>query len=292
MNLKEKPIELLQNNVVETAHHFAVKHKIKVIGSNAKRGLLFPSDLDFASEFKQRPKALANELKKVFQNKKFMNQFYFMDFKCGLDKRFAPFKEEEREKWLLRWTPKDVIRGYVKLHDGKKKSLEDALQDDTTIKIDWIMKNPLLECSLNIQYKQEPPTKEEEIESLKKDVEFYLKENTMKSMKRLYSLLVLTKENKPLQKQLVDYFNSEVGIVNKGRNDLVLIQTLLEKHPNVKVDDEIQTIKANLGNVAWLDASLLKKMSVQTLDQTISSLQTILNQISKEILLELESQYF
>ena len=285
--LIEKPTELLQNEVVKTAHKFAVSNKIKVIGSNAMRGLLYPSDLDFISEFHQRPKALASELKKVFSDKKFMLSIYFMDFKCGLDTRFAPYKEEERDKWLLRWTPKDVKNGYVKLHDGETKSLEDCLLDNTIIKIDWIYRQPLVECSLNIQYKQEPPTKEEEIATLKEDINEYLKTNTMKSMKRLYSLLVLTKKNKPLQKQLVEYFNSPAGIVNKGRNDLVLIQTLLESHPFVDVDTEIQQIKANMGCVPWVSASVLKKMSRKTLDKTIEYLDDLLNKVSKSVLSEL-----
>ena len=288
MNLTEKPITLLQNNIVKTAHKFAVSNKIKIIGSQAKRGLLYPSDLDFYSEFHQRPKALASELKRVFSDKSFMKQVYFMDMKCGLDTRFAPYKEEDREKWLLRWKPKDIVNGFVKLHDGKTKSLEDALEDDTIIKIDWIYKEPLTECSINIQYKQTPPTKEEEMKSLKEDIDEYLKTNTMKSMKRLYSLLVLTKKDKPLQKKLVEYFNSDVGLVNKGKNDLELLQALLEKHPKVEVDNEIQEIKSNLGCVEWVSASLLKKLSRSTLDKTINELQTLLNKISKAVLAKLE----
>jgi len=282
--MKDKPIELLENQIVKSALKFAVTNKIKVIGSNAKRGFLFPSDLDFMSEFAQKPKALAEELKKIFKNKKFMNEIYFMDFKLGLDERFFPYEEKDRDKWLLRWTPKDVIRGYIKLHDGKKKFIEDCFDDDTIIKIDWIYKFPLTECSLNIYYNQKAITKEKEVESLKEDICEYLKTNTMKSMKRLFSLLVLTKKNKPLQKKLLDYFNSDVGIVNKGLNDLVLIKTLLEKYPNVDVDIEIQEVKANLGNVDWTDANVLKKMNVSTLNETISYLQETLNEISKKVL--------
>lgn len=282
--MKDKSLDLLENQIVKSAVRFAVTNKIKVIGSNAKRGILFPSDLDFLTEYAQRPKALSEELKKIFKNKKFMNEIYFMDFKLGLDERFFPYKDEDRDKWLLRWTPKDVINGYIKLYDGKKKFIEDCFDDDTIIKIDWIYKFPLTECSLNIYYNQTAITKEKEVESLKEDIREYLKTNTMKSMKRLYSLLVLTKKDKPLQKKLLDYFNSDVGIVNKGLNDLVLIKTLLEKYPNVDVYTEIQEIKANLANVDWTDANVLKKMSLSTLDETISYLQETLNEISKKVL--------
>jgi hypothetical protein len=290
--MKDKPIELLQDEVVKTAHKFAVTNKIKIIGSQAKRGILFPSDFDFVSEFKQRPKALAHELKKLFSNKRFMNTIYFMDFKCGLNPNFAPdYPELEREKWILRWSINDIKNGHIKLIGGGTKSLEDALEDDTTIKIDWILRDPIMECSMNIQYKQTLHTKEEEIESLKQDVQDYLKTNTMKSMKRLYSLLVVTNENKTLQTQLVDYFNSDVGIVNKAKNDLETIRLLLDKYPDVKVENEIQQVKQNLGCIDWLDEKRLKKMNVKTLHKTIDYLQNTLNTISKDVLANLTESF-
>jgi len=83
---------------------------------------------------------------------------------------------------------------------------------------------------------------------------------------------------------LIEYFNSDVGLVNKGKNDLELLQALLEKHPKVEVDNEIQEVKSNLGCVEWVSASLLKKLSRSTLDKTINELQILLNKISKAVL--------
>ena len=68
------------------------------------------------------------------------------------------------------------------------------------------------------------------IKGLKEDIDEYRETNTMKSMKRFYSLLIALGKEKNKQRQLVSYFNSPIGYVNKIKNDLELLMDLTDKH--------------------------------------------------------------
>jgi hypothetical protein len=317
--MDEKPITMLNNEVIKTAYKFSIQHKIKLLGSNSLRGMLYPSDFDFESELTDKRQALYLEFKKIFQDKKFMKGIYFMDFKCGIDKRFYPFNidnpllpkewrqkikkskyDEEliRETYILRWKPKDVINGYITLIDGNRKSFIDCLEDDTIIKVDWIVPvgDTFAECSTNYYYKQTPSTKEEIIEGLKEDIEEYRNKNTMKSMKRFYSLLVSLGKDKKKQKELVSYFNSPIGYVNKIKNDLELLMDLTDKH-EIKweiIESNIQMLKENLSNSVFpkdsvvLDLNTTQKNYKKKVNKVIDTLQKVLNEISKDILKKLE----
>ncbi len=43
--LKKKPWSEIDNRVAKIVHHFAVSEKVKIMGSNSYKGLLYPSDL-------------------------------------------------------------------------------------------------------------------------------------------------------------------------------------------------------------------------------------------------------
>ena len=317
--MEDKPIEMLNKEVSKTAHKFSIQHKIKLLGSNSMRGMLYPSDFDFESELTDKRQALYSQFKKVFQDKKFMKSIYFQDFKCGIDKRFYPFnidnpllpkewrqkikksknKEELiRETYILRWTPKDIINGYVKLIDGTRKSFVDCLDDDTIIKVDWIVPvgDDFAECSTNYYYNQTPPTKDELIKGLKEDIDEYRETNTMKSMKRFYSLLIALGKEKNKQRQLVSYFNSPIGYVNKIKNDLELLMDLTDKH-EIKweiIQSNIQMLKENLSNSIFptdsvvLDLNCNQRNYKQKVKKVIDKLQKILNEMSKEVLRKIE----
>jgi hypothetical protein len=311
----EKPIEMLNDAVTKTAHKFAIKHKVKLLGSNSLRGMLYPSDFDFESKLTDRKKALYTEFKKVFQNKAFMNSIYFMDFKCGIDERFVDInnlppnllkqvksaddpEEAHRDLYILRWKPNDVINGFIKLVDGKKKSFIDCLDDDTILKIDWIVPvgHTFAECSTNYYYKQTPPTEEEIVKGLKEDIEEYKNTNTMKSLKRFYSLLQSLKKEKSTQKKLVSFFNSPIGYINKVKNDLQLLMDLTETHEIEwsKIQSNIQMLKENLSNTeipqnsVVLDLNCNQRNYRKKVQSVIDKLQKIINEVSKELLREIE----
>ena len=312
----KKNVNLINNNVGNIAHSFSVQHKIKLIGSNATRGMLFPSDYDFESKLSGRAEALFQDFKKTFKNKKIMSKIYFMDFKCGLDNRLYPFninnplipakmkkkimkaKGEEREKlerelYIIRWTPAEVIRGYKVLFDGTHKSFVDCLEDDTTIKLDWIIPigNAYMECSTNYYYKQSDVSNQ--VKDLTDEIDYYKHRNTMKAMKRLMSILLITNRDKRVQKKLVTYFNSPIGYINKIKNDMELLMDLTDKHdiPFQSVYNNIQMLKEKLGNTDLVSNKFvagLNKINASNykrkVNKAIDFIQEVINKVSKNML--------
>ncbi len=83
-----KTTDMLNNKIGELIEKFAVHGKVKLVGSQQRRGQLFTSDYDISTQLSGRPETLARYFKAVTQAipKK---DFYFMDFKAGLDKRLV-----------------------------------------------------------------------------------------------------------------------------------------------------------------------------------------------------------
>ena len=52
--------------------------------------------------------------------------------------------------------------------------------------------------------------------------------NYMKVLKRQYSLLNLENKNKAVREKLIDYFNSEIGLLNRCKSDLETMLTVIE----------------------------------------------------------------
>jgi len=315
---------MLNNNVGDLIEKFAINGKMKLIGSNAKRGLLFTNDYDIITKLKDRAEILANHFKKVIQEipKK---DYYFMDFKAGLDKRLVydfdndnleeylknPLitkkyklnirnsKGEERIKlirdlFILRWKPQETINGYVKLVDGSHYSLVDALKDNTIIKLDVIIPvgERLAEVSENYIYRQSKPDDKQIIKDLADDIEKYKYDNTMKSLKRLYSIMKLDKPNDKRLDKLEEFFNSQYGLINKVANDLALLLDLKEKHnvPFKLMYDNIQMLKEQLAltnlvsKKKILELDKINEKNYDLINNYILYLRGIINPEAKELL--------
>jgi hypothetical protein len=324
-----KTLDMLNNKIGNLVEKIAVKGKIKLVGSNQRRGQLYTSDYDIMTKLNTRAETLANYFKNVMEEipKK---QYYFMDFKCGLDKRLVynfdeddltqylknplisksyknkilSSKGEERVKlirdlFILRWTREDIINGFVKLIDGSEYSLVDALQDNTIIKLDIIIPiaDRFAEVSEMYIYKQEEIDETDIIQELSDDIEKYKHNNTMKSLKRLYSIIDLKNSNDKRLPKLQDFFNSEYGLLNKIANDLDILLLLTEKHniPFSKIRNNIQMIKENISL-----SSVASKKKILTLNKIneknyrkisedmITYLRQIINPVAKELLKKLE----
>ena len=320
-----KTIDMLNNKIGAIAEKFAVKGKIKLVGSTQRRGQFFTSDYDIQTELKGRADTLANYFKEVMINipKK---QYYFMDFKAGLDKRLvydfneddlqtylknplisASYKKKIREAkgehrvklirdlFILRWTPKDIVDGFIALVDGTKYSLKDALQDDTTIKLDIIIPvgDRFVEVSELYRYKQSVDDKKAIVQSLADDIEMYRHSNSMKSLKRLFSILEKTDAKDTRLQQLEMFFNSEYGLLNKCANDLAILLLLTAKHtiPFSSVVSNVQMIKENLALTTLASAHKilsLDKITSKTYrvicEKMITYLRGVINPEAKDLL--------
>ena len=65
-----KDIDMINDKVKKEIIKYAVKGKVKLIGSNSIRGLLFTNDIDIETDLQGSPTAIANYFKKSF---KFIN---------------------------------------------------------------------------------------------------------------------------------------------------------------------------------------------------------------------------
>lgn len=325
--MPKKTVEMLNNKVGDLVTAFSVHGKIKLVGSQQRRGLLYVSDTDILTQLQGNPKLLARYFKEVLLDipKK---SYFFMDFKCGLDKRLVyNFDEDDLEEYLknpliptsykkkimeakgeervklirdlfiLRWKPEDVIQGFIKLIDGTKYTMEEALLDDTILKLDIIIPvgDRFAEVSEMYIYKQNQS--DNVVKSLADDINLYRHKNSMKSLKRLYSIIELeNKEDKRLLK-LQDFFNSEYGLLNKCANDLSILLLLTDKHTIdfAKIVSNLQMIKENLSltsvaskkKILTLNEVTAKNYRIKV-DELIEYLRSVINPRAKELLKSLE----
>jgi hypothetical protein len=279
----KKKIAYLNNKIGDIAHKFSIQNKLKLMGSNSLRGILFPSDYDFVSKITEPMKALSIHLQELFSKPL---PFLFLDFKAGTD----PTKLDGK----LRWTIDDLSKGYVIIHN-EKKTLEDALKENMLIKLDYAVPigNSFFENSIIfITRFQTQKTKKQIEKELDEDITIYTKkENSMKALKRLYSLLLLQKTNEPLQQKLLHFFNSDVGLANKIANDLELLLLILEKHdlPFKQIIDTTQMIKERLASIPWVNHlqlinTMTKRNSKKIIEKEINYLRNKINPLAKAFL--------
>jgi len=205
-----------------------------------------------------------------------------------------------RDLYILRWKPQDMKNGYIHLIDGTKRTLEECLTDKTTTKIDLIQKVGVqfAEISENYYIKvgnqgnyNEIPTKKELEEALEEDIHYYSKNDSMKALKRLFSLLRIDgeKKNKAKLDRLIDFFNSEVGFLNKIKNELTILETLLtfpDKKPEFKdVVANLQFIKEQLASiykVPFAD-SVFRQIDLVSPKSVLPTIRTLLHYFKEKI---------
>jgi len=251
---------MLNKDSTNAIQKMNVVSKYKLIGSDSYKGLLYTSDIDLQGDLKGNTETkILNYFKKIVKSN---DEFLIMDLKCGLDTRLV-YKEEDdlktylsnplidkatrdkiekatgetkvkliRDLFVLRWTIDDIQNGKVKLIDGTYKLFVDCLKDDTMIKLDIAVPHNGTFIDINevYSYKSRPVSQKQLVLDLEEDIDLYHHNNTLKSLKRLYSLLLLTKKKKKLQKQLEDLFNSTIGYSNKLMNDIVFFLKVCDKH--------------------------------------------------------------
>lgn len=324
--MPKKSIEMLNNKVGDLVEKFGIHGKVKLVGSQQRRGLLYVSDTDILTLLKDSPKLLARYFREVMLEIP-KRSYYFMDFKCGLDKRLLfdfdsddleeylknpliprsyakkvmEAKGEERVKlirdlFILRWSPAEIMGRVKKLMDGTEYSLEEALLDNTIIKLDIIIPvaDRFAEVSEMYIYKQQSG---DVAKSLAADIEMYRHANSMKSLKRLYSIIEMENKNDTRLAKLQDFFNSEYGLLNKSANDLAILLLLTDKHeiPFEKIYANLQYVKENLSLTSVVSKpkilmlnKITKKNYRARVEKLIEYLRSKINPVAKEFLRKIE----
>lgn len=223
--------------IVKKMESFTICGNWKLVGSSNTRGVLYWSDLDVEDHLKGRAVNIAKHFQEVAQND---NHVVWLELKCGIDKRY---KTDARK---IRWSREETARGY-KNKSGKKFYLSDCVSDDSIMKLDLAVPQAgrWFDVSIRYFYKQKKEGQEDIKSALEDDIDEYKGVDTLKSLKRLYSVYSLEKGNDRQKKELIDFFNSKTGYLNKQRSDLDFLD-MLEGHD---IEAHLDQIAINLKNV-------------------------------------------
>jgi len=329
---QEKTLEMVNNNVRKFINEFAIKGKYRLIGSNSLRAIHYASDYDVETQLRNMtPKLVARRFRKQFYDAKRSNNLWITDFKCGWDARLVyrgdytdasvktylqntliPKSYRERvmkatgedridlirDLYILRWKYADIMRGSVKLFDGKYKRLVDCIMDKTPLKIDLIGKvgDMFVEMSENYYIKigdkqnyTAKPTRQELESEYEDEIHYYASRDKFKALKRVFSLLQVEGEKGVRIDNLVAFFNSEVGFLNKIKNELTILKALLEQDfrpvPYDDIRNNLQVIKEQIANIykIKLDDKLFKLIDDMTAQNTLKGVEWLIDYFQKKI---------
>jgi hypothetical protein len=236
------------NKLKDVFNIISLTRKYKVIGSSNLINMRYNSDFDLA-DFYNNSKPSINKIIKYFQFifrtlDKPSSYSYITDFKCGININGEP----------LKWKKEEVLKEKKLLLDKSYITLNEAMQQKSTIKLDVIcfINNTFIEVSENYyikvgnisNYEDKDINNTDIIKSIKESEEEELRDNNYnKALKRQFSFRYIKNKNDKKLIKLVDFFNSSVGILNKARSDLDVLTLLLMDFPNnIKVSQIISSI--------------------------------------------------
>lgn len=271
--LKVKNDDDFQEKIIDIFQFLSINHKYNLAGSSHMKPILYNTDFDLnerivekdnnESHLERHLKHIANIFQKKFEEAYKNPNMFIIDFKCGVDEHYDPNKEEEREKYILRWDKEDMKKGYKIVWGEKKRYLWECLLDETILKLDIIVLiNNIFEdfsevYFLTIGHHQNHTkiTKQEVKESIYENYVLYTNEGKIyKGLKRLYSFYKI--ESKKYMRQirvLTEFFNTESGLIYKNKSELgVLVEVLTQKFRKVELEDiriNLQVIKQSLSYV-------------------------------------------
>jgi len=263
----KKQIKDFNNKIKKIFNLLSITGKYRVIGSAGYKSVLYSSDYDLNEEFNAHSsdKSTLDHLYHMFKDKfKTSEQnpnIFITDFKCGIDTDGEP----------LRWDKFDMRRGFKILKNGVRLSFQEALLIKATTKMDIITlvngvftefsENYYIKLGEGGNYSQHTISEDHILDALKTDYENYLTidNNYWKALKRLFAYKSLLNSRK-YKKQLIDmleFFNSTTGIVNKSKSELdILLLVVDNKFRKPKMEDilnNLQIIKQNLSSVFDID---------------------------------------
>lgn len=178
-------------------------------------------------------------------------------------------KDLTKSLYILRWKRADMNAGKIRLIDGRYKRLEDCIMDKTTLKIDMVSRvgERFIELSENyyvtyrgqVNYDKELSAKEVIMQSLEKQIDDYSDTDQLKALKRSFSLLRLERNRLNKKKldalavKLVSFFNSETGYLSKVKNEVAILELLMEQtfRPVAwdVIYDNLQLIKEEMSTI-------------------------------------------
>ena len=201
--------------------------KYTIIGTGNDPDIQYSSDYDL-QEFWSGQLQDVNTVEKKFKDKFRIaignSDIYITDFKCGVSGGEP-----------IRWDRKSIQKGQTTV-GTKKIRFKDALLMKSVIKLDMValIEDIYQEFSCNYYLNfggvtnYETTPKEEIVKGMEREIgEYYKAGKSFKSLRRLYSLIKTTKESPSVMRELQKYFNSPVGVLNKCKNQLEILELIL-----------------------------------------------------------------
>jgi hypothetical protein len=253
----ERDIKANLKKLKDVFNIISLTGKYKVIGSSNLKNFRYNSDFDLANFVDNDKNISIKKIVQYFQSiyktfdKKPINN-YITDFKCGIDSNNEP----------LHWTKKDVLNNKKLLLNKSYITLEEAIQQKSTIKIDVIsyINNTFIEISENyyIRINNNSNFNEKElnetniINSIKESEKEEIDDNNYnKALKRQFSWRYAKNKDDPKLKELEQFFNSNIGILNKTRSDLDVLILLLEKVKDINIDQILNAVDIMKFNISY-----------------------------------------
>jgi len=243
----KKNNEDFNNNLLNVFNLMTISGNYNIVGSASLKKIYYNSDIDLneVDDLKSYKKVY-EKFKEIFKVCKENKDFFITDFKCGIDEKNEP----------IRWTYKDIMNGYI-----NNKSFEDCLKQKSMIKLDivYLLNGSFIEITevyfLKIgnhtNYNENELNSEEITKNLQNELKELIDEKQyFKALKRIFSILLMDEKNNTLQNKLINFFNSENGILYKANADLKILINVIEnnfKKPNINdIKNNLQVIKQNL----------------------------------------------
>jgi len=165
-----------------------------------------------------------------------------------------------------RWKPEEIIQGYVLNEDGSKYTLNMAIYDSQLTKYDCYMyvNNTYIEITNTFMVESDQSKKKNtEFQNgvkLNMLIQYYVKANKLKALKRLYALMRMNK-NINMALLLHDFTQrSLVGKYNQIINDLKVFVFIMENYSSTFATDPNQTRDDMLNTHMGSIVNLLNKM--------------------------------
>ena len=275
------------NKIIKINKLMSLKSKVNVVGSAAVSKSVFYGDYDSFETVKGKNiNTIYNHFKSLFEIINDSENTVISDFKLGT------LKGEP-----LRWTYE-----HIKNRNNNGVSFEDALRQKGMIKLDIItllngrfieiseVYNIYLDGSSNYD-----ASKESIMSDIQKEMNDHLRDgNYMKVLKRFYSLKKLEDENKYkyMLNNLVDYFNSPIGLLYRCKSDLETILIVIDsyKFDLEEIRNSLQYLKEiisafpvenNLNNISLLKTKEEMKLPIH---KQILILKRFINKDSEKII--------
>ena len=181
---------------------------------------------------------------------------------------------------ILRWLPKEVLRGYKILTDGRKFTLEEAFQTPTITKLDvvaWVQGNRFTDFSCIYEFKHNGKTLNPAMVNVGKALleniyALYYEKDYFKMAKRMFAYAKFRNDKKTMA-TLQPLFVGDLGRIYLVYGDIGTLEFLIENEsdlPYEKMDFEIDQFKGRLANITLPKYLANESMIADAIDKVVN----------------------